>query len=101
MTLKAQSNPPQPGCLFAPFGWAAQALAQMLAAAPELAGALLQISRARMHLIALALAHCDGPKSAASTLQLLLRGSFADVLCAVLPSPPRGLARALERLPAR
>ena len=46
-----------PGYLMAPFGWATKPLAAMLAADASLYSALFTLSRQRMHLIALALAH--------------------------------------------
>jgi hypothetical protein len=48
-----------PGYLTMPFGWAAQPLAVMLEADRSLYPALFTLSRRRMHLIALALAHWE------------------------------------------
>ena len=48
-----------PGFLLAPFGWAAEPLTAMVQAEPSLLADLFGISRPRMHLIALALAHLD------------------------------------------
>ena len=48
-----------PGHLLGPFGWAANALGAMVEAEPKLLLHLFELDRARMHLIALALAHLD------------------------------------------
>jgi hypothetical protein len=49
-----------PGYLTAPLGWAAAPLATLLERDSSLYPALFTLSRRRMHLIALALAHCPG-----------------------------------------
>jgi hypothetical protein len=46
-----------PGYLVTPFGWAAAPLGALLEADPSLYPALFALTRRRMHLIALALAH--------------------------------------------
>jgi hypothetical protein len=51
-----------PGFLISPFGWAAEPLAAMVNAEPTLLADLFEISRSRMHLIALALAHLEPPQ---------------------------------------
>ncbi|MGD0026653.1 MAG: hypothetical protein ABSC37_18870 [Xanthobacteraceae bacterium] len=48
-----------PGYLLAPFGWAADAVGAMVEAEPTLLFHLFELDRARMHLIALALAHLN------------------------------------------
>jgi len=82
----------------APFGWAAKPLAAMLEADPSLHSALFTLSRRRMHLIALALAHWPG-RMDASFAQLVMGGPLAAVLDAVLGRRPAGLKRALGHLP--
>ena len=49
-----------PGYLMAPFNWAAKPLTAILEADPSLYSALFTLSRPRMHLIALTLAHWQG-----------------------------------------
>jgi hypothetical protein len=53
-----------PGFLLAPFGWATEWLAAAVEAEPPLLAELYFLSRRRMHLIALALAHLDEPARA-------------------------------------
>ena len=48
-----------PGYLLAPFGWASDALAEMVEIEPTLLSCLFELDRKRMHLIALALAHLN------------------------------------------
>jgi hypothetical protein len=76
----------------APFGWAAKPLAAMLEAEPSLYVALFTLSRRRMHLIALALAHWRGEIDAAFA-QLVVGGAPSEVLDAVLGRRPDGLKR--------
>ena len=87
-----------PGFLLAPFGWAAEPLAAMVHAEPSLLADLFAISRPRMHLIALALAHLDGPIPSGIG-SLLARGPARRVLDRVLDQHPPGIKRALHRLP--
>ena len=64
-----------PGYLVTPFGWAAQPLAELIQAGPELLTHVFELDRVRMHVIALALAHLDeGPASGLATV--LFRGSI-------------------------
>jgi hypothetical protein len=83
-----------PGYLMAPFGWAAKPLAAMLEADPSLYPALFTLSRRRMHLIGLALAHwpCEIDAQLAGTL---IGGVPDAVLGATLGRRPTGLKRAL------
>ena len=88
-----------PGYLMAPFGWAAKPLAAMLEAdRVALSGAVHDLSRRRMHLIALALAHWRGEIDAALA-RLVIGGAPPAVLDAVLGRRPDGLKRALGHLP--
>ena len=87
-----------PGFLLAPFGWAAEPLPAMVQAEPSLLADLFAISRPRMHLIALALAHLETtvpPEIGA----LLVRGSVRQVLDRVLAQRPVGIKRVLDHLP--
>src|SRR5271166_6141031 len=87
-----------PGFLLAPFGWAAEPLAAIVHAEPSLVADLFGISRPRMHLIALALAHLDRPVPSGVGC-LLARGPARQVLGRVLGASPAGIKRALDHLP--
>jgi hypothetical protein len=89
-----------PGYLMMPFGWAAKPLAVILEADRSLYSALFTLSRHRMHLIALALAHWPG-EIEASFARLLMLGAPGMVVDAVLGRRPAGLKRAFSRLPVR
>jgi hypothetical protein len=89
--------PPRcPGYLMAPFGWAAAPLATLLERDASLYPALFSLSRPRMHLIALALAHCPGEIDV-SLARLIVTSDPVDVLDAVFGRHPNGLKRALGR----
>jgi hypothetical protein len=87
-----------PGFLLTPFGWAALPLALVVSAYPSLLVDLFGVTRERMHLIALALAHVE-PPSSFETASLLIRGSTREVLQRVLGRWPVGIKRALKHLP--
>jgi hypothetical protein len=87
---------PPSGFLLTPFGWAAESLAMMVSAEPSLLVDLFTISRPRMHLIALALAHLPVSPEIAP---LLLRGSARQVTERLFGQAPAGLKRVLSRLP--
>jgi hypothetical protein len=89
-----------PGYLMAPFGWAAKPLAAMLEADRSLYPALFTLSRRRLHLIALALAHWPGHIDA-QFARLVIGGPRTAVLDAVLGRRPFGLKRALGHLRVR
>lgn len=93
-------NAPQrsPGYLMAPFGWAAKPLAAMLEADPTLYAALFTLSRRRMHLIALALAHVP-TETDATFARIIMHGAPKTILDAILGRCPAGLKRALSHLP--
>lgn len=87
-----------PGYLLTPLGWAAQPLAQIVAAEPSLLSNVFELNRPRMHLFALAVAHLDAdavPKIGS----VLLHGSARHVLDSVLGGSPVGIKRVLRRLP--
>jgi hypothetical protein len=87
-----------PGYLLTPFGWAAQLLAGMVDAEPDLLAHVFELDRQRMHVIALALAHLDG-NPPPQLGPVLLRGSARDLLHRVLGRSPVGIKRVLRRLP--
>jgi hypothetical protein len=89
-----------PGFLLSPFGWAAEPLAVMVNAEPSLLADPFEMSRARMHLIALALAHLEPPRPP-EIGRLLTHGSPRQVLEQVLGQCPVGIRRALARLPGK
>ena len=94
----AQVKPLVPGYLITPFGWAAQPLAELIQADPELLAHVFELDRVRMHIIALALAHLDEcPASGLATV--LFRGSIHEVLHRVVGRSPPGIRRVLRRLP--
>jgi hypothetical protein len=87
-----------PGYLMVPFGWVAKPLGATLEGDPSLYPALFTLSRRRMHLMALALAHWRGEIDA-SFARLIVSGTPAAVLDAVLGHRLKGLKRALGHLP--
>jgi hypothetical protein len=66
----------RPGQLLEPFGWAADALTEIVVAQPHLLVDLLEIDCQRMHLIALAFANLEVTPELA---KLLMRGSVRSV----------------------
>jgi hypothetical protein len=86
----------QPGHLLEPFGWAADALIEMVATKPHLLVNLLAIDCQRMHLIALALANLESeitPELAA----MLMRGSVSAVIGHISTLDPSSVERVLAR----
>jgi hypothetical protein len=94
----AQAKPLMPGYLLTPFGWAAQPLAALVQADPELLTHVFELDRMRMHVIALALAHLDG-NPAPHLAPVLFRASIHEVLHRVAGRSPPGIRRVLRRLP--
>jgi hypothetical protein len=84
--------------LLTPFGWAAQLLAGMVDAEPDLLAHVFELDRQRMHVITLALAPLDG-NPPPQLGPVLLRGSARDLLPRVLGRSPVGIKRVLRRLP--
>jgi hypothetical protein len=70
----------------------------MVSAYPTLLADLFGMSRQRMHLIGLALAHLEAPSSP-DIASLLIRGSSPQVLQHVLGRCPTGIKRVLKHLP--
>src|ERR1035437_2641732 len=64
----------RPGFLLEPLGWVQDRLSQAIAVEPRLVELLFNLDHARMHLIALALAHMSGEVTPDLTL-ILLQGS--------------------------
>lgn len=89
-----------PGFLLAPFRWATGRVIAVLQYEPGLLADLIHLSRIRMHLIALALAHVEGDVPAEFG-QILFRGSAGDILDAVIGRRPVGLKRVVQCLPGR
>jgi hypothetical protein len=88
-----------PGYLLAPFGWVAVRLAPIAAAEPALFPHLFALSRPRMHLLALALAHLEHEASPALVMALV-RESFRTVVTQVLGRCPARLRRAVSHMPS-
>jgi hypothetical protein len=86
----------KPGLLLEPFGWAADALTEMVIAKPNLLVDLLAIDCQRMHLIALALAHLKG-EITSDLGDLLVRGPVRTVLELVPTSHPSRVEQVLSR----
>jgi hypothetical protein len=89
-----------PGHLLTPLGWAATPLALVASAYPTLLADLFGMTKERMHLIALALAHLEAPVSS-DIASLLICGSSPQVLQHVLGRCPAGIKRALKHLPTQ
>lgn len=87
-----------PGYLLEPFGWARESVIAMLEQDTTLLSDLLYLSRIRMHLICLAIAHVGTPVPA-ELRSILFRGTAAGILNAVLGRYPDGLKRAVQRMP--
>ena len=87
-----------PGYLLTPLGWAATPLTLVVSAYPTLLADLFGMTKERMHLIALALAHLEAPSSL-DMASLLISGSPQQVLHCVLGRCPTGVKRALKHLP--
>src|SRR5437763_668559 len=93
-----------PGYLLTPLGWAATPLTLIVRAYPALLADLFGMTKERMHLIALALAHLEAPVSsdiASLRFASLLCGSPRQVLQLVLGRCPRGAKRTLKHLPTQ
>lgn len=88
------------GFLLGPLGWIVDRLSPVLETETALLGPLLDLGEARMHLIALALAHLDGEVPPDLAL-LLLRGPPKTILDISLGYRPPGLDRALGHLPSK
>jgi hypothetical protein len=93
-----------PGHLLAPFGWAAGWLAAITESNLAFLNDLFRLEGARMHLIALALAHRDQAPSERDLhglAEVLLRRSTEEICDTFLGRHPAGLKRALAHLPGQ
>jgi hypothetical protein len=79
-----------PGYLLTPLGWAAQPLAAIVRAEPGLLAHVFELDRARMHVIALALAHLDS-EALPQVGPILLRAPAWEILDRVLGRSPVGI----------
>ena len=89
---------PQADFLLAPLGWINDRLGNAIASNPALLKTLVTVGKARMHLVALALAHLKD-EITADLAFVLLRGAHKTVLDLSLGHRPVGLYRALAHLP--
>jgi hypothetical protein len=86
-----------PGHLLAPFGWAADALATIVETEPALLIHLFRLDSARLHLIALTLAHLNEvPRDICA---LLANVSTRETTEKILGHYPSGIKRVLDHLP--
>jgi hypothetical protein len=88
----------KPGHLLTPFGWSADALATIIMAEPKLLPYLFELDSARMHLIALALAHLN--EIPPQLYLLLLNGPVRQITEQILGHCPSGIKRVLYHFPA-
>lgn len=86
-----------PGHLLAPFNWAVDRVAAMMEAEPTLLKHLFELDRARMHLIALSLAHLSEVSPDLGVF--LFSASMRAITEQILGRPPTGIKRALGHLP--
>jgi hypothetical protein len=90
----------RPGFLLEPLGWVQDRLRQAIEVEPRLVELLFDLDHARMHLIALALAHMNGEVTPDLAL-ILLQESKKTVLNFSVGYRPVGIGRALRRLPPK
>jgi hypothetical protein len=87
-----------PGFLLEPFKWAIPKLLVMLQNQPEYLIDLVHLTRTRMHLVGLALAHLEGMPSSELS-DVLFRGSAETILQTAVGQRPTGLKRAVSVMP--
>jgi hypothetical protein len=87
-----------PGFLLEPFKWAIPKLLVMVQNQPEYLVDLVHLSRTRMHLVGLALAHVEGMPSS-ELADVLFRGSAEMILQTAVDQRPTGLKRAVSVMP--
>jgi hypothetical protein len=90
----------RPGFLLEPLGWVQDRLSQAIEVEPRLVELLFDLDHARMHLIALALAHMSGDVTPDLAL-MLLQESRKTILNLSVGHRPVGIGRALRRLPPK
>src|SRR5665647_1178797 len=100
ITSKAIGKCRRPGFLIEPLGWVQDRLTKAIEVKPNLIELLFDIDHARMHLMALALAHL--PNEVIPDLALmLLQGSRNTILNFSLGQRPIGIDRVLSHLPPK
>ena len=90
----------RPGFLLEPLGWVQDRLSQAIEVEPRLVELLFDLDHARMHLIALALAHMNGDVTPDLAL-MLLQESRKTILNLSVGHRPVGIDRALHHLPPK
>src|ERR1039458_9669949 len=100
ITSKAIGKWRRPGFLLEPLSWVQDRLRQAIAVEPSLVELLFDLDHARMHLIALALAHMNGDVTPDLAL-MLLQESRKSILKLSVGHRPVGIGRALRRLPPK
>src|SRR5664279_2692892 len=90
----------RPGFLLEPLGWVQDRLSQAIEVEPRLVELLFDLDHAKMHLIAIALAHMSGDVTPDLAL-ILLQESRKTILNLSVGHRPVGIARALRRLPPK
>src|ERR1039458_3811837 len=86
----------RPGFLLEPLSWVQDRLRQAIEVEPRLVELLFDLDHARMHLIALALAHMNGDVTPDVAL-ILLQESRKAILKLSVGHRPVGIGRALSR----
>ena len=99
IACKAIGRCRKPGFLLAPLGWVQARLANLIEGEPRLIDLLFDLDHARMHLMALALAHVDNDIPPDLALNLLQGSSKTILNLSLGHHHPVGLARALHHLP--
>jgi hypothetical protein len=100
ITSKAIGKWRRAGFLLEPLGWVQDRLSQAIAVEPRLVELLFDLDHARMHLIALALAHISGDVTPDLAL-ILLQESRKAILKLSVGHRPVGIGRALRQLPPK
>src|SRR5450830_517200 len=90
----------RPGFLLEPLGWVQDRLRQAIEVEPRLVELLFDLDHARMHLIALALAHMNDDVTPDLAL-ILLQESRKSILNLSVGHRPVGIGRALRQLPPK
>ena len=88
-----------PGFLLNPLKWAAQPMMALLQDQPLYLADLIHLTRTRMHLIGIALAHVGGGRSAELS-EILFRGSADMILDQTVGDRSPGLKRAVSVMPS-
>jgi hypothetical protein len=89
-----------PGFLLGPFSWAGEPVSKLTDLGPAICVNLCKIGRARMHLIALALAYLEDQLTS-DLARLLVCGSVRQIITETLRHDlPAGLSRAVAHMPA-